>query len=213
MQQIRTKTLSGKSVLLLTALIAYPLAIHLAIIRGSGLTALLIFLTPYIALTNKRPVIKARLALLILSGLLLLEQLPGNPTQLLLYLPPIAINAGLAVAFSLSLRAGETPLITRYAQLLDGPLEPVMLNYTRGVTVLWTLLFTAMMLESLLLALFSSIEVWSLFTNILNYVFVALVFIGEYLFRRLRLTETDHPSFLDFVSRIARIRTHDIRNQ
>jgi len=205
--------LGSKSILLLTALLTYPAAIHLAVISGRPSTALLILLSPYIVLMSKRPVIRAGLALAALSGLFLLQHLPGNTTQLLLFVPPIAINAALATLFGLSLRAGETPLITRYARLLGDSLEPAVIDYTRRVTWLCALLFTAMALESLLFALFAPIEVWSLFANILNYVFVVFMFVGEYLFRRFRLAGVDHPSLPNFVGTIARVRISDIRKQ
>ena len=40
-----------------------------------------------------------------------------------------------------------------------------------------------LVLETILLALFASVETWSLFCNILNYVFIGLCFIIEYSYR------------------------------
>lgn len=58
-----------------------------------------------------------------------------------------------------------------------------------------------MTIESLILALFSSLAVWSLFTNILNYLFIAALFVIEYGYRRLRFR--DHAYV--FPMRMARI--------
>jgi uncharacterized membrane protein len=92
------------------------------------------------------------------------------------------------------LRRGAVPLITRIAHLEGGPLRPEVLAYTRRLTGIWALLFLAMGAESLLLALFAPVSIWSWFVNIWNYVFVALLFVGEHLYRRWRFPQDRHAS-------------------
>ncbi|MEE8262818.1 MAG: hypothetical protein V3R83_10185, partial [Gammaproteobacteria bacterium] len=51
---------------------------------------------------------------------------------------------------------------------------------------------------------YAPIEVWSLFTNILNYVYVAVLFVGEYIYGTLRFREYVHTPPLRQVFNIAR---------
>ena len=45
----------------------------------------------------------------------------------------------------------------------------------------------------------ASKELWSLFTNLLNYLVVGTLFGGEYLYRRYRFRDHDHPSFPEYL--------------
>ena len=70
-----------------------------------------------------------------------------------LYIPPAAIPAALLMMFSLSLRAGQIPLVTRIARLMhDGPLPDDLVIYTRHVTQLWCCVCAAMFVSAVLLA-------------------------------------------------------------
>ncbi|MGC9386571.1 MAG: hypothetical protein ACP5D0_06465 [Hydrogenovibrio sp.] len=48
-----------------------------------------------------------------------------------------------------SLRPGQTPLITRYAILMDAELTPRDLGYTHGVTWAWVILLSVILLSKL----------------------------------------------------------------
>lgn len=184
-------------------------ALHWAIVADHTRIALLILACPLVlVLVRGWP---ARL--LAAGGVLLLNGMLPDAGQTLLRLVPFTINAALALVFVQSLRPGKTPLITRYSILIRGGLEPAVVGYTRKVTVLWALFFTAMAGESLLLALFAPLEIWSLFTNLLNYAFTALVFIGEYAFRVRHLNGLDHPGFLQFLTSIARLNVRDLQKR
>jgi len=56
-----------------------------------------------------------------------------------------------------------------------------------------------------LLALFASLEAWSLFANILSYVLIASLFMAEYFFRRWHLRSLVDYSFSDFIKGIIRL--------
>lgn len=201
-------TLAG--VLLLPwILLACFVSIHFAITGGHVLTALIIMLVPLVLLVGRNPA--TRIAVLAAAGCLILlaARYSADNGLSVLYAPPILVNAGLALLFGHSLLRGNTPLVTRYSILLRGKLEPDVVSYTRNVTRLWTLFFSAMTLETLLLALFAPLEVWSLFANILNYVFTALLFAAEYLFRIRHLSHLEHPGFIRFVTSIFRLSFDD----
>ena len=70
---------------------------------------------------------------------------------------------------------------------------------------MWTLFFILLAFESLLLALFAPLEIWSLFANLLNYLLAGLLFTGEYFFRVQHLDDLEHPSFSRFVRNLSRV--------
>lgn len=121
-----------------------------------------------------------------------------------LYLPPLAIYPGLGALFAVSLRRGREPIVSRFARLErgGGELPPDLLSYTRVLTVLWVLFFAIMGCVSLGLALWASVETWSLFTNLIGYLLVAAFFVGEYFYRRQRYRHYRHGDFVEFLRRI-----------
>ncbi|MFQ5935229.1 MAG: hypothetical protein ACE5LB_02310 [Acidiferrobacterales bacterium] len=121
-----------------------------------------------------------------------------------LFLPPVLINLSLLVLFGKSLLPGREPLIARLSRLELGKHPHELAVYARQVTWLWTAFFAAITIESVLLAAYAPLETWSLFTNILNYVFVAMLFIGEYIYRVMRFRKYTHTPPLRLVVNIAR---------
>lgn len=122
----------------------------------------------------------------------------------LLYVPPIAVNLGLCWLFGRTLARGRVPLISRFAMLEQGTLSAELVAYTRMLTWLWTLLFAGAALAALLLALSGDRDAWSLFTNLVNYVLVAALFLGEFAYRRLRFRNYRHQSPLQMLRNVRR---------
>jgi uncharacterized membrane protein len=124
-----------------------------------------------------------------------------------LFVPPAAIPAALFFLFAGSLRAGQTPLITRIATLMhDGPLPDDLARYTRQVTVLWAAVCAALFLSALLLALFAPPQLWSLMTNVVHYLALGAVFLLEYAWRRIRFRHHEHLGLVQFLRRVAQVR-------
>lgn len=121
-----------------------------------------------------------------------------------MYLPPIAINLGLCWLFGRTLARGRVPLISRFAMLEQATLSDEIAGYTRMLTWLWTLLFAGAALASLLLALWGDRDAWSLFTNLVNYLLVAALFLGEFAWRRLRYRGYRHRSPLELLRNVRR---------
>lgn len=124
------------------------------------------------------------------------------PVEWLLFVPPIVINLGLAWLFGRTLVRGRVPLIARFAIMEQGTLSAELVTYTRTLTWLWTLLFVAAAGASLALALSGHRDAWSLFTNFLNYVLVAALFLGEFVYRRLRFRNYRHHSPLQLLRNV-----------
>lgn len=187
-------------------ILAYPLLVHLAVILHQPLLQWLALcclvavpLYPALRRLEMRAVVMLGVAV---AALYALTQLGG--ARIALAIPPILLPLLAAWFFGRSLRSGEVPLITRFARAMrDDTLPAELVSYTRGVTWLWTLLLCGMALLSLLLALFAAPEVWSLFTNFLNYGILALVFPLEYLWRRLHFSHLEHPGFVGYLRKVA----------
>ena len=90
----------------------------------------------------------------------------------------------LAFSFARTLAKGRVPLCTQFADKIHGPLSPLELRYTRGVTVAWVVFFLLNVAASILLFAFAPARIWSLFVNFLSVPLVLLMFAAEYAVRR-----------------------------
>lgn len=119
---------------------------------------------------------------------------------------PVAVNLLVGRLFQATLRQGSEPLITRIARRAreDEPLPDALVIYTRRLTAAWAGLFLLLALNAALLAAFASTRTVLLFANTLNYVAMALFFVGEYLYRRYRYRGYRHSGFLRLLRTLAR---------
>ena len=116
------------------------------------------------------------------AGLALAGLAVASNAVLPLKLYPVLVNAGLLAAFAYSLVAGP-PMIERLARLREPDLPQAAVGYTRRVTQAWCVFFAFNGAACLGTALFSSEAVWSLYTGVLSYGLMGLMFGGEYLLR------------------------------
>ena len=189
-----------KTYLLLTALPGYPALIHFSfafdrplIVAGLWLAVAVVGLL--VAVRRANVPSSLFFGALLSAGIVLWWW--GKAVDFM-YLPPVLVNLALMVLFGKTLLSGATPLVSRVASLWRGALDPVVALYTRRVTMAWTVFFALMALESIGLALFAPVHVWSFFTNFLNYVLVLLFFVIEYQLRFVCLPEHKHLSFRAF---------------
>ena len=204
---------------------AYPVLAHFAVARNSaGLTIAALALLAAISLLPglARGAATAWLAVPIVGGVC--WWLSGIDQPLLpLYLPPIIVPAFLACVFGNTLRPGRTPLISQLIRLLQAPgddePESAVWSYARRLTAAWTAFFIALATFNLLLAALAvpdgllrasidpplavSHELWSLFTNLIDYLLVAAFFVIEYAYRRHRFPRQPYRNMFDFLRRMA----------
>jgi uncharacterized membrane protein len=209
--------------LLILLAISYPVLVHAAAISGSerlivACIALLgtLLIAPGLR-AGRRP---AWLAVpIILIAIVLLAR--AHAGWLPLYAPPILINSFLAWLFGRTLRRDESPLIERLARLMHDPaaqLDPAIPGYARRLTFAWTALFCTMALLNLVLALCVvpsgilallnvdppvevSLQTWSLFANVLNYLIAGGFFLAEYAYRQRRFPNQPYRNLFDFIRR------------
>jgi uncharacterized membrane protein len=129
----------------------------LASVAALGVTALLVWLWP---------VLKSQVALLY-------------------YVQHLGIYCLLAAFFGRSLFGPGESLVTQMARSVHGgQLSHRQMVYTRKVTVAWTLFFAGMALVSSALFVMATAKVWSTFANLLGAPLIALMFLGEFLWRQ-----------------------------
>ena len=133
--------------------------------------------------------------LLASAVLALLAAAVVHAPQVLLFAPPVVINAALAAFFGASLRPGREPVISLFARFEQGGSLPADLaRHARTVTWLWTLLLAGMSAIALALALLAPLETWSLFANVVIYALLGALFVGEYFYRRARFRHYRHAT-------------------
>jgi uncharacterized membrane protein len=185
---------------------AWPLSLHAAVLLAAPqwvprLTAIALALAAALWAAARR---RARAALGALGVALAAGTATLAAPQLLLYAPPVLINAALAGVFAASLRGGGEPVITRFARLEHDPLPQELALYTRRLTLMWAILFAGMGGAALALAARGSLEAWSTFTNVVCYLLVAALFVGEYAYRRWRFRQYRHATLPELVRNVRR---------
>lgn len=184
------------------ALLTLPVVIHFGAVHDRPAVvaaALGLFLLPLLVQDTRR---RAGRVFLVLGTGAAAWLLFGGLS--LLYALPVLINLALCAAFAFTLLPGRKPLISAYVELQYETVSPQMYRYTRRVTGVWAAFFAAMALQTLALAWLAPVQVWSLFVNLLNYVFVVLLFAGEYWVRRRVLRDRPHAGFMGFMGTVAR---------
>jgi uncharacterized membrane protein len=106
----------------------------------------------------------------------------GANAVLPLKLYPVLVNGAFLAAFGWSLVRGPS-MVERFARLREPDLPPAAVGYTRRVTQAWCVFFAANGAVALLTAVFAPEAVWSLYTGVVSYVLMGLMFGGEYLLR------------------------------
>ena len=124
-----------------------------------------------------------------------------------LYLPPLVFPTLALLSFAGSLLPGRKPLVTQIAVVAHrGALPTELVSYTRAVTWSWTLvLFGILVFDAALLRL-GTREQWSLWANFIGYLFVAAVFLTEYVYRRLRFRHLRGPGFFENLRTLRQVR-------
>ncbi|MCU1740196.1 MULTISPECIES: hypothetical protein [Pseudomonas] len=104
-------------------------------------------------------------------------------SPLLLRWYPVLISAFMLGLFGLSLKFGP-PMVERLARLREPQLPDVAINYTRQVTRVWSLFFLCNGLIAAALTLWAPLSWWMLYTGLISYGLMGLLFAIEWLVRQ-----------------------------
>ena len=103
----------------------------------------------------------------------------------LLLMVPALMNGVLLVSFGRTIMYPPT-VIERIAGTMTKDLSRNEVLYCKNVTMVWCLFFTLNGSMALLLAFFSSLEVWTLYNGVIAYVLMGLLFLVEFIYRHWR---------------------------
>ena len=167
---------------LLRAGLAYPFAVYLGLEHLSPRLFALLLGALWLArmFSGKQTPLSRTLTTVALLFCLLLG-LAGEPALLRWY--PVLISLALLGLFAGSLCSGM-PIIERLARLSEPELPPAAVRYTRQVTWVWVGYFIVNAAIASGLALWAPLSWWTLYTGLIAYLLMGLLFAGEWLVRQ-----------------------------
>jgi uncharacterized membrane protein len=206
----------------LLLVVSYMVTTHIAVVlRADRLALAALGLLLILALL--RPLRRGAAwayAVVVAAGLLVLAFGNAPWARIVLFLPPVLVNAGFALVFGHTLAGGSQPLVQRFIDALHGEAvtDGEIMRYARRVTVLWTVIFCVNASVCLLLALLATpgglfsmagivsplqvpAWVWSVYSDIGCYAIAGLTFLVEYEIRRVLFPSQPYRNFLDFMRR------------
>jgi uncharacterized membrane protein len=110
---------------------------------------------------------------------------------------PVAINTVLLFTFGETLRAGQVPLIERFARLVEKDLTEEKQAHCRRWTARWCVFFVLNGGVALALGLFADVFVWATYTGAVAYALMGAMFAAEYVTRKARFRDDPPRSTLD----------------
>lgn len=134
--------------------------------------------------------------------------LTSEPTQVLMYAPPVLFPLLFAGLFGRSLLPGRQPLVERIVwHMHDRPesLSAAHCRYARSVTVYWCVVFVLMATINLLLAIMAPIDVWSWFSNVAAYSLPLVALLAEYAWRKRVFPVQPYRNLVDYLVRIVKL--------
>ncbi|MCQ2031487.1 hypothetical protein EA797_15955 [Stutzerimonas zhaodongensis] len=167
---------------LLLAGLAYPFVVYLGLEHLSPRLFAVLLGALWLArlLSGKQTPLNRTLAVIALLFCLLLG-LAGEPALLRWY--PVLISLALLGLFAGSLMSGM-PIIERLARLSEPELPAAAVRYTRQVTWVWVGYFIINASIAGGLALWAPLSWWTLYTGLIAYLLMGLLFAGEWLVRQ-----------------------------
>ncbi|HEZ2311327.1 TPA: hypothetical protein WHR96_000813 [Neisseria meningitidis] len=103
-----------------------------------------------------------------------------------MYWYPVLVNLMMLAVFGGSLFAGQT-VIEKLARLQQPDLPEKAVHYTRRVTQVWCVFFIINGTLAALLVRLGRYDWWAVYTGVIAYVLMGMLFAGEWLYRKLVL--------------------------
>jgi len=121
----------------------------------------------------------------------------ASGSEIFLRFTPFLISLVFFFQFAVTLRAGSTPIIERFAKLQRPDLPDDHVRYCRSLTRVWLIVFTGNSLLVLLAAFVESKTVWAFMVGPGSYLYLGLFLSAEYTYRKRRFQEFNEKSPLD----------------
>jgi len=148
--------------------------------------------------TSRRRVMFAKLdvVLLLLIGGIFYQDLIAK-------IIPIFIQLSLMSFFGKTLLKGKGPsLVERFASYDFPDIPPIISQYCRYLTIMWTSFFAFNITACIVLAIFAPVSWWALYTGVMIFALSGVLMVGEYIwrhfyFRTLELPDEPIPGVKD----------------
>lgn len=101
-----------------------------------------------------------------------------------LKLYPVLVNSSLLIVFVASLYYPPS-VIERFARMQEPDLPAEGVIYTNKVTKVWCLFFIINGGIAFYTAIFASTEIWTLYNGLISYLLMGVLFVGEFIYRKL----------------------------
>lgn len=171
---------------LFIATVLYPVIAHIAVIFDHPVFAV-IYLGLLISgmIIDRLWLYHKLLLILVLSGLWCLFVVFIKYDLInIIFIPPVLFSGMACYMFARSLWGNRDPFITAIAKrVYQKKMTEKIYLYTRYCTIFWAVVTGIICIESIMLALFAPLYIWSLFCNILNYIILVVCFVTEYVVR------------------------------
>jgi len=118
---------------------------------------------------------------LVMSSLSAAIAVTDSETLLRAY--PVAVNAGLLVAFGATLRGGGPSMIEKFARVRRPDLDARAIRHTRRVTQVWCAFFAVNGAVSGACALWGSRAQWALYNGVVTYLLIGVLIVAEIAWR------------------------------
>jgi uncharacterized membrane protein len=160
--------------------LAYPFLVYFGLTRFSPWIVgvfLLAFLTVRLLLKRSKTGVGPSgkifvFVILAIALLMLVDQILAVKAY------PVLVSLSMAAIFGYSLFYPPT-IIEKIARLREPDLDQTGVDYTRKVTIAWTLFFIGNAAVSIWTALYGSIETWTIYNGFVSYVLIGLMFAVE----------------------------------
>lgn len=117
-----------------------------------------------------------------------------NDPRFLMFLPAL-VNLALLVAFARTLAGGPT-MVEIFARMRHGDLSPARVRHCRETTFVWCGFFLGNAAVCAALAVFAEPTTWALYTGLVAYALMGLLFGGEFIVRAWRFDDEPAPALL-----------------
>jgi uncharacterized membrane protein len=111
--------------------------------------------------------------------------IPAGALTLATYAPAVGFNLAMAAVFGASLRRGE-PLVMRFARMEGAEPTLDVARYCRRLTAVWAAWLALLGVAGIAIAWHGDDRLGAWWCGALNYLLIALLFVGERAYRRAR---------------------------
>lgn len=193
---------------LLSIILLHVLILHDRLIYAPGALALGVALTFVLGLVDgargRAGHLIGAIILAVLIGFQAMALYINSDLAITVAILPVAIHLWVAWVFGRTLLHGREPLIRRFSRLSRGEIPPELENYTRRLTIMWTIAMVIMALIAAVTAVLLPPKIWSWVVNFGLPLASVVLFLGEHCFRAVRFAHLGENSPLKTLRTLTR---------